>query len=127
MIVLDTDVLIDVLRKHPSAVDWARGITGEELVIPGIVAMELVVGSRNRADLNTLQRALRSFRVFWPSPTACEAALATQSVGSLSHGINVNDCLIAHSAMEPDVPLHTFNVKHFGAVVGLQTVQPYIR
>lgn len=127
MILLDTDVLIDVLRKHPSALDWARSVTNHELVIPGLVAMELVMGCRNRADLSILQKALSPFRVFWPSPNACGAALETLKNLFLSHGININHCLIAHSALELAVPLHTFNAKHFAPVPGLSIIQPYTR
>jgi predicted nucleic acid-binding protein len=45
----------------------------------------------------------------------------------LSHGIGTYDILIAHTALELGAPLHTFNVKHFGAVAGLKTIQPYIK
>jgi predicted nucleic acid-binding protein len=37
------------------------------------------------------------------------------------------DALIAFTAMEGAIPLHTFNIKHYHAIPGLTTVQPYAK
>ncbi len=51
MIFLDTDVLIDYQRGLPAAATWLRASSSQIFAIPGIVAMELVVGCRNKEDL----------------------------------------------------------------------------
>lgn len=56
MILVDTDVLVDCLRGTDAARQWLES-SGETLGIPGVVAMELVVGCRNRAELQRLDRA----------------------------------------------------------------------
>ncbi len=66
MILLDTDVLIDCLRGLPSAERWLRTSSGRDFGIPGIVAMELVVGCRDKAELGHVQAFLRRFNVIWP-------------------------------------------------------------
>jgi predicted nucleic acid-binding protein len=45
---------------------------------------------------------------------------------TLSHGLQMGDALIAATALEHQLPVLTANVKHFGAVQGLQveTLQP---
>lgn len=45
----------------------------------------------------------------------------------LANAIGILDMLIAHTAIDMNLPLHTFNLKHYAAVPGLQTIQPYAR
>lgn len=46
MLVLDTDVLIDVQRGHTAALAWFAGLTDVPSV-PGLVIMELIQGAQN--------------------------------------------------------------------------------
>jgi len=50
MVLVDTDIMIDVLRQFPEALAWLASIGAEAIVVPGFVAMELVQGCRNRAE-----------------------------------------------------------------------------
>ena len=77
MIFLDTDVLIECLRSAPAALAWLKKeSSSESFCIPGIVAMELVVGARDKVDLERIQTFLNSFQVIWPEAT--ESAHAYQ-------------------------------------------------
>jgi len=44
MILLDTDVMIDVLRGYDPAVTWLQRLQYQEIGLPGLVAMELLQG-----------------------------------------------------------------------------------
>ncbi len=47
MILLDSDVLIDLLRNYPPAVGWFDTLhDNEELMVSGYVVMELIQGCR---------------------------------------------------------------------------------
>jgi len=50
MILLDTDIMIDLLRNYPPAVVWLRSLGDEEIALPGFVVMELIQGCRNKAE-----------------------------------------------------------------------------
>ena len=50
MILLDTDVMVDVLRGHVPARDWLASVTLQEIGIPGLVAMELLQGCRDARE-----------------------------------------------------------------------------
>jgi len=41
MILLDTDIMIDVLRKYPPALAWLTSLGSTELMPPGIKEREL--------------------------------------------------------------------------------------
>jgi hypothetical protein len=43
----------------------------------------------------------------------------------LSHNLGLLDALIANVAVGLNEPLATFNVKHYGVISGLTTIQPY--
>jgi predicted nucleic acid-binding protein len=52
MILLDSDVLIDLLRKYPPAMAWFDTLQeDEELMVSGYVFMELIQGCRNKAGI----------------------------------------------------------------------------
>ncbi len=63
---LDSDVLIDCLRGTSEAREWLTNTGTDSFQIPGIVAMELVVGCQNKAELKRTKRFLEVFEVVWP-------------------------------------------------------------
>ena len=50
MILLDTDVAIDILRGFPPSVAWLQGLGTSVLGLPGLVVMELLQGCQNKPD-----------------------------------------------------------------------------
>ncbi|MBE9056747.1 type II toxin-antitoxin system VapC family toxin [Sphaerospermopsis sp. LEGE 08334] len=48
MILLDSDIVIDFLRKYPPAIIWLSSLGDEEIALPGYVAMELMQGCKNK-------------------------------------------------------------------------------
>ena len=127
MLLLDTDIMIDVLRRYPPALAWLTSLGMQQLALPGYVVMELIQGCRNKAEQDQLERALTAYQIVWPSAAACDAALASFSQHRLSHSLGIIDALIGHTAIELSAPLHTFNQKHYDPITGLTTVQPYAR
>ncbi len=127
MLLLDTDVMIDVLRGHPPAVAWLGTVRTEVIVLPGYVAMELIQGCRDQQEQRDLLKELRRYTILWPQPEACERALDLYTRFHLSHGLSLLDALIGQLALELDLPLRTFIEKHYRAIPGLKLVQPYKR
>jgi predicted nucleic acid-binding protein len=123
---LDTDVMIDVRRRHPPAVAWLRSLT-ERPALPGLVVMELVEGCRDGREVRALMREIAPFRVYWPSEADQTRALATFARAHLSHGLGLLDALIGETAVGLSAALCTFNVRHFRAVPGLTIEEPYVR
>ncbi|MDQ2995677.1 MAG: type II toxin-antitoxin system VapC family toxin [Chloroflexota bacterium] len=127
MLLLDTDIMIDVLRRYPPALAWLTSLGTTPLVLPGYVVMELIQGCRNKAEQDQLEQVLNAYQIVWPSATACDAALASFSQHRLSHSLGIIDALIGHTAIALGTPLYTFNQKHYNPITGLTTVQPYTR
>jgi len=122
---LDSDIMIDVLRGHAPALNWLASVSATSIGLPGLVAMELVAGCRNMAEQQTLQLRLAGFSIHWPSPADCYRAYVDFGNFRLSHNLGILDALIGHTAIGLGEPLATFNIKHFRVVSGLATLQPY--
>lgn len=127
MILVDTDVMIDIMRGHGPAVTWLGSLGAEEVGIPGLVAMELLQGCRNREEQNQLERLLRPHQRYWPSQADCDRAFDDVAAYHLSHHLGVLDALIAETAVGLNSQLATFNTKHYGVVANARIVQPYKR
>lgn len=129
MIFADSDVLIDLLRDRQPAHQWLNHLNDEEeFVICGFSAFELLNGCQNKQDLDELQRhVVWQSRILWPDAATMLKALNTFQTYKLSHGIQINDALIGHTALAHNVPIYTFNRKHFSIIAGLEIVEPYER
>jgi predicted nucleic acid-binding protein len=126
MILLDSDIAIDILRKHPPAIQWLVSVT-DPVCLSGIVAFELYQGCYNKRDTEMLRQQLMPFALLWPSDAACVQVLADYANAHLAFAAGILDALIAATAITHGLPLNTFNQKHFAAFPQLKTVQPYTR
>lgn len=128
MILLDSDVLIDLLRKYPPAMVWFDALgEDEELAVSGYVVMELIQGCRNKAEQDRVQRGLSTYGVVWLSEDDCGRALDVFTRFRLSHNAGLLDVLIGQTAVALGESLYTFNQKHYRFIPGIQTVQPYAK
>ena len=125
MILLDTDILIDILRQYKPAIDWLKAVGDTKIILPGFVVMELIQGCRNSTEQKELEKMYSDYNVVWPSVEMCENALSVFARFHLSHRIGIIDTLIGQMSVSLTLPLHTFNQKHYEAIPGIRTDQPY--
>ncbi|MCC6612696.1 MAG: PIN domain-containing protein [Anaerolineae bacterium] len=120
---LDTSILVDLLRGYPSAVNWIA--TQSDLGVSEIVAYELIEGADNRREL---ERALVQFGHFeLVEHPASDLQWARQQLTQywLSHHIDAFDCLIAALAYRLQLPLYTINIPDFTPLIGSLATRPY--
>jgi predicted nucleic acid-binding protein len=112
MHLLDTSVLIDILRKDAAALAWfASNATGAKASV--ISLTELYVGLRRQneeRDLVALERLVRPLVV--DRDIAVQAGEFVRHYGP-SHSVEIPDALIAATAEHHGLRLATLNVKHF--------------
>jgi len=125
MILVDTDVMIDLLREYSPAVTWLDSLGEEKIILPGFVVMELIQGCRNKTEQEKVKRELGAYSIAWPSSEMCDEALSVFARYYLSYGLGIIDALIGQMAVALNLPLYTFNQKHYTAIPKLKTVQPY--
>ncbi|HEX9667866.1 MAG TPA: PIN domain-containing protein [Thermoanaerobaculia bacterium] len=112
MIVVDTSVLIDLLRRRETAaVRRLRAIEIEELplAIPAICCQEVLQGARDERDWNELLETLTSRMLLSPRDAAAtHIAAARLYYDCRRRGITIRssaDCFIAQLVLEEEAVL----------------------
>jgi predicted nucleic acid-binding protein len=123
--ILDTSILIDLLRAFPPATSWFAGLGRQRLAIPPVVWMETVQGASDRVKRAQALRFLRQFRVEHPNEDDNRWAMRQMASFHLSHGIHLQDAMIASVAVRLAVPLYTANLKHFQPLPAIDAKKPY--
>lgn len=126
MDLLDTDVLIDVQRRHPPAIEWFANLT-DLPAVPGYVVMELIQDARNQREVHNALKLVSPLQIVWPVVADCTQALANYAAHHHPHGLALIDALIAATAQGLNASLLTFNEKHYRPIADLKTKQPYSR
>jgi tRNA(fMet)-specific endonuclease VapC len=126
MLLLDSDVLIEVQRGRQEAKEWLQDLS-DQVALPAAVAWEMLYGSRDKQELQKSERFLNSFAV--EQLTSADSALVQQLVVDhlLSSGLSLPDYLIAAQAISRGATLITFNTKHFQVIPILKISKPYER
>ena len=93
--------------------------------MPGLVVMELLQGCQNKAEQQRVEQFCHPYVLYWPTEADCQRALQDFASYHLSNNLGLLDALIAHTAVGLNEKLATFNVKHYGVVSSLTTIQPY--
>jgi tRNA(fMet)-specific endonuclease VapC len=106
---------------------WLQTQPKEAFAVPGVVAMELLIGCRNQLEVQQIRKFLTTFNVAWPDASEFARAYELLANYRLASGISIPDCLIAAMALARSARLYTFNLKHFQIVSGLDARQPYPR
>lgn len=121
---LDTDVLIDFLRGRPEARDYIAGLP-RDVAISVVTVAELHVGVCEGAERQALDTMLATFRILpLDAETARQGGLLRRDYGK-SHGVGLNDALIAATALFHGLPLVTLNTRHDPMLGSEQLIEPY--
>lgn len=121
---IDSTVLIHLLRKNLTAKNWLNAQKG--LAITPIVWLEIIYGARGKqGQVETLQ-ILSGFDMIYLTQADQTWAMQQMRTYRLSHGVEINDCLIASVCHRLQVPLYTHNIKDMTRILdpGL-VVKPY--
>ena len=118
---LDTDILIDYLRGHATAVGFVND-HADHIILSAISVAELYAGVRGEAG-DPEQLALVNFlHLFSIVPISADIArvggLYRRNYGR-SHGVGLADGVIAATAVSSEAALKTLNVKHYPMFDGL--------
>jgi predicted nucleic acid-binding protein len=121
LIIVDTDILIDVGRGEQTALDCLQRIEQQfQLAISVVTQMELIVGCRNKVELNKLEKFLQYFQSLKLTEQISDRAVKLLGQYRLSHGLLIADALIAATALEYDEEFITKNQRDYRFIDGLK-------
>jgi predicted nucleic acid-binding protein len=111
-IVLDTSILIDILRDDSAALDYVRGVQ-EVPACSEVTRIEVVRGLRS-AERTSVERLFQTIRwVPVDEPISRRAGELGRRWDRHRPGISLADLVIAATAEQLDAQLATMNVRHF--------------
>ncbi|MBN3947720.1 MAG: type II toxin-antitoxin system VapC family toxin [Nostoc sp.] len=123
--IVDTDILIDVARGVIEAVTCLQNLkVSSGLAISIITQMELMVGCRNKVELQTLENFLKQFSIIKIDQAVSDKAVDLLGYYRLSHGLLIPDSLIAATAIVSNYPFITKNQRDYRFIQGLNLL-PY--
>ena len=112
MILLDTNILIDILKGEEKTIVKVQNFTAP-LAISSITAMELYYGAFNKAEINKLEKFIALFQIIHVSESISYQAVKLVKTYAKSHNLDIPDSLIASSAIVNNCQLFTHNIKDF--------------
>jgi tRNA(fMet)-specific endonuclease VapC len=113
MVVIDTNILIEIIRQNISILEKCDAIGGENLAISSISYVEFLVGSIDKADFYRNIKFLKRFKQIPVDENINNELVSIFENYSLSHQPAVADMLIAATAIHYKAPLFTLNIKDF--------------
>jgi predicted nucleic acid-binding protein len=112
--VVDTDILIDVGRDIQKAVRiLARLEENGPVAISVVSQMELIVGCRNKTELQQLGKFLNRFEILPLDEAISKKAVELLTTYRLSHGLLIADSIIAATAIISNLPFCTINQRDY--------------
>ncbi|WP_029523187.1 type II toxin-antitoxin system VapC family toxin [Persephonella sp. KM09-Lau-8] len=122
MIILDTNIIIELFKGDVETIDLLKNIQEEDFAISVITAMELYFGAKNKRELNKIKKFLGAFDLLLINEEISKIALELIEKYSKSHGLEIPDALIASTALYYNTPLLTYNTKDFKYIEGLKLI-----
>lgn len=113
-VIVDTDILIDFGLDRPEAVQTIASLEKKYVVsVSVITAMELYTGCRSKKDLKKVDGLLSDIELQFVTKTISEKAFELMRTFRSSHRVEINDLLIASTALALESKMISKNQKHY--------------
>jgi predicted nucleic acid-binding protein len=106
----DTNIFIKIFRGDA---DLKKQVESLNVAINSIVVLELLQGSKDKAELRQIEKYLARFNIVHFNENISKKAIELVKTYSKSHGLLLADAIIAATCLEKDLELMTFNIRDF--------------
>ncbi|ADT84016.1 type II toxin-antitoxin system VapC family toxin [Thermococcus barophilus] len=125
MHLVDTDIIIDILRGVKGSKEFLLDLSKEGLFLSVISMAEIFSGKETRDPVKH-EKILRFLSHFEVVPLTQEIAILGGAIRR-DYQIGLADALIAATAIHNGLTIVTYNTKHFEKVEGLKILKPDYR
>jgi len=113
MVILDTNILIELYKGNPLAKEAIKDFANENIFVSAITAAEFMVGARDKNDLQKIRKYLDEYITLPVDIEVTDVFIELFRTFALSHRPGIADALIAATALRYEIPLLTYNKRHF--------------
>jgi predicted nucleic acid-binding protein len=122
MVIFDTNISIELYRGNQSVKEEIERIDSNVFYISSITVAEFMVGAKDKTDLKRIEKQLSKYTAIPINTDITEIFIDLFKALTLSHRPGIADTLIAATALYYNLPLYTYNKKHFQFVPGIVLV-----
>ena len=127
MIVLDTDILVNILRRKNRGEQWKDFLKDKSIAFTSITAFELFLGAEISKKFDQNMQAIKSLIQQFPVlPLSIKSSYIAATIYSdlrkKGQMIELNDIYIAAVTLEHGAELATDNVNHYQRVSQLKII-----
>lgn len=119
---VDTDILIDFLRGRPQAKEFLLKIEREATACCSVITVAEIFAGMRVSEEKTTRQLIASLTVVPVSQEVAEKAGEIKRLAK-GHALELDDCLIAASAILEPADLATMNARHY-PFDGLRLIVP---
>ena len=120
MVLLDTDILIELAKKNRKIVSHIKKIGETNICISKISVLEMYIGAFDKNELRKIKLFLNDFSQLSVGNSIIDRTIDLIDKYCLSHTLYINDAIIAATAIKYNTPLYTLNIKDFKFIKGLE-------
>ena len=113
----DTNIFIKIFRGDA---DLKKQVESLNVAINSIVVLELLQGSKDKAELRQIEKYLARFNIVHFNENISKKAIELVKTYSKSHDLLLADAIIAATCLEKDMELMTFNIRDFKFIKDLK-------
>jgi tRNA(fMet)-specific endonuclease VapC len=122
MVILDTNILIELYRGNVFVKNELEQIKPKILYISSISTAEFMVGAKNKEDFNRIEKHLNAYTSIPVTADITDVFINLFKTYTLSHRPAIADTLIAATALYYHLPLVTLNKKDFQFIPGIELI-----
>jgi tRNA(fMet)-specific endonuclease VapC len=118
---VDTNIFIAILKGDAKLKSFIESFN---CALDTTVYAELIQGSKNKAEVQKIEKYLTRFDLIHFEKAVSEKTLDLIRTYSKSHNLMFGDAIIAATCLENDLTLITYNVKDFRFIKRLKILTP---
>lgn len=123
MILCDTNIFIEIYRRNEAIRTELEKIGQGNIAVSDVTRAELFYGALNKVELQKIHKDLSGLNALPIQTEISEMAVDLVARYCLSHKMDIEDALIAATAIYYDIQLFTLNIKDFTFIPGIKVYQ----
>jgi predicted nucleic acid-binding protein len=122
--IIDTDILIDFSLDRPDAIQTMAILEDKFLLsVSVITAMELYSGCRSKKDLKRVDELISDIHIEFVTKSISKTAFDLMKKFRSSHGVEINDMLIAATSLNLEAKMISKNQKHYKFIPDIELLE----
>lgn len=120
--IFDTNILIELYRGNVSVKQEVQQMKADVFYVSCITLAEFMAGARNKEELKKIGKQLDKYTSIPINIEITGIFIDLFKTYTLSHKPGIADTLIAATALYYDLPVFTYNKKHFQFIPGIKLI-----